>query len=225
MMDKELRNLTFEGWVKHVFDHPVGEPEWHFDIDAEWWNSTASPNVTVEYLTRLFENAPTLLTSFTDAQLNQGFWFLVGGSSSHMFALIDESVPWVDHKRCIQSFNTLFEQFFAPKCSPHLSHLDEPNASPLNLVCYMWWDIIPFYGKAEEPARRRMDDDLLKVMERTLELDSDACRESALHGLGHWKWKYSDFVQTTIDRFLKNHPELRPELEAYARRARSGRVL
>jgi hypothetical protein len=31
MMDKELRNLTFEGWVKHVFDHPVGEPEWHFD--------------------------------------------------------------------------------------------------------------------------------------------------------------------------------------------------
>ncbi len=62
-------------------------------------------------------------------------------------------------------------------------------------------------------------------MRRTLDLSSDACRESALHGLGHWHLEYPQQVEAIIDRFLDSHPDLRSELKAYARAARKGRVL
>ena len=127
---------------------------------------------------------------FSDAQLNQGFWFLANNScSDHMFALLNPGVAWTKRKRCLSSTFILFERFFALRCSSHLSHLDTLEtdtsmASPLNMICYMWWDVLPIYGKPEEPGRREFDLMCLEVMKLTLGLDSDACRESALHGLG-----------------------------------------
>ena len=122
------------------------------------------------------------------------------------------------------AIGALFAKLFAPRCSPHLSHLDEAGASALNVSCYMWWDLIPFLGRPDDPARREIDDACLGVMERTLDLDSIACRESALHGLGHWHGGYPRRVESAIDAFLGAHPDLRPELVRYARSARSGCV-
>ena len=233
---EENQHFSFEQWITYVFDHPVpdrGKPNWYHDLDdeSEWWNPTDYPETTVAYLTSLFENAPAVLTSFTDAQINQGFWFLVDNScSDHMFALLDVSVPWPERKRCLSSMYTLFERFFAPRCTSHLSHLDTMETdtsmvSPLNMVCYMWWDILPIHGKPEEPDRREFDTTCLEVMQRTLDLDSDACRESALHGLGHWKYAYPQQVQAIIDAWLEHHQEVSDELKAYALAARRGRVL
>ena len=233
---EETRPFSFEQWIAFVFDHPVparGKPAWYHDSDddSEWWNPTDYPETIIAYLTSLFENAPTILTPFTDAQINQGFWFLVDNScSDHMFALLNLDVPWEKRKRCFAAMFTLFEQFFAPRCSPHLSHLDTMETdtsmvSPLNMVCYMWWDIMPIYGKPEEPDRSEFDAVCLEVMQRALDLDSDACRESALHGLGHWKYVYPQQVQAIIDAWLARHQEVSDELKAYAFAARRGRVL
>ena len=42
-------------------------------------------------------------------------------------------------------------------------------------------------GSADGPARSRpVDEAILRVLGETLELDSEPCREGALHGLGHW---------------------------------------
>jgi len=62
-------------------------------------------------------------------------------------------------------------------------------------------------------------------MTNALALDSIACQESALHGLGHWHGAYPDEVEAIVDRFLAAHPTSRPELLTYARSARSGCVL
>ena len=62
-------------------------------------------------------------------------------------------------------------------------------------------------------------------MAEILALDSLACQESALHGLGHWQHAYPEEVQQIIDRFLNANKNLRPELAAYARSARTGCVL
>jgi hypothetical protein len=61
-------------------------------------------------------------------------------------------------------------------------------------------------------------------MADVLALDSVACQESALHGLGHWQAAYPHVVEATIDRFLAARPRARPELVAYARGARAGCV-
>jgi hypothetical protein len=66
----------------------------------------------------------------------------------------------------------------------------------------MWWDIIPIYGQPDVPERSELDQEILGMLESTLQLDSIACRESALHGLGRWPHYYPVQVGKIIDAFL-----------------------
>jgi hypothetical protein len=225
-MAKQLRDLTFEEWLTYVFDHPVEDHKeaWYWDMDRDWWKE--DPDDAIRFMIQAFENAAVVFQPYSDAQLNQGLWFIASNScSNHMFALLDASVAWSAQKRCIYSIHQLYEQCFARRCSPHLSHLDEVGANPLNMVCYMWWDIIPIYGKPNDPVWKEFDRDILQVMESTLHLDSIACRESALHGLGHWQHYYPERVGEIIDRFSMAHRELPEKLEAYMINAYTGYVL
>jgi hypothetical protein len=61
----------------------------------------------------------------------------------------------------------------------------DASMNPLNSICYMWWDIFPTMGQTDNEAYHQRDQLLLNVIRKTLDLDSDACREGALHGLGH----------------------------------------
>jgi len=223
-MGQMLKELPFEAWVRHVFDHEVGDPAWYFSIDADIWDAPHS--LSAAYMTRLFEDPLPQLAAYTDAQLNQGFWYLVSnGGSIHMFALLDEAVPLGDRIRCVRAIYPLFASLFAARCTPHLSHQDEPGSSPLNSACYMWWDLIPVVPKPGDWARAAFDLAVLEVMERTLSLDSPACQESALHGLGHWASDYPVHVEAIVGRYLKAHSALREDLRRYAQRARKGAVL
>jgi hypothetical protein len=89
----------------------------------------------------------------------------------------------------------------------------------------MWWDIIPFFGAPDDPSRQKLDEAALSVMQKTLSLDSLACRESALHGLGHWQHCYPERVGEIIDRALSGAKGWPRELTDYARDARRGCVL
>lgn len=222
-MAEEIKFLRFEDWVRHMFDHEASEPKWYFEPEAPVW--IGPPDLNVEYITRLFEDPVSVLSKYSDEQLNQGFWFLVSnGASDCMFALMEESIPIEKRLRCVKSFVSVFEKIFAARCSPHLSHLDEPGASPINLACYMWWDIIPFGGNPNTPSGNLLNAAALSVMTETLNIESIACQESALHGLGHWHAAYPAEVELIIDRFLSSHRELRPETVNYAKSARCGCV-
>jgi hypothetical protein len=167
-----------------------------------------------------------VLGPYSNAQLKQGLWFLADNScSNHMFSLMNESVPWPARRRCIYSIHQLYEQCFAPRCSPELSHVPGPVENPLNVICYMWWDIIPIYGKPHDPARKEFDEAILQVMNSTLQLDSLACQESALHGLGHWQRHYPERVGEIIDKFSMSHTDLPKDLQEYLMAAYVGYVL
>lgn len=225
-MVNRLENLTFEQWLRYAFDHPVNAHgnAWYWDSDADWWDCPAAE--TVQFLTQTFENAATLLQPYSDAQLNQGLWFIASNAcSNHMFALMNEAVPWPARQRCIRSMHQLYEECFLRRCSPHLSYIDEPGANPLNLVCYMWWDIIPIAGNPQDPLRKEFDETILMVMDSTLQLDSIACRESALHGLGHWQHEYPERVGAIIDAFSMKEPVLPEKLRQYMLNAYVGYVL
>lgn len=217
MMQTPQAELPFDGWIKLIFDRPVSKSSW---IDAEIPNTVACA-----YLNRLFDDAGALLRPYSDPQVNQGFWFIVGcGASDYLFALCDPAIPWEARRRCVRSMRWVFEQCFAQRCSPHLSHLDEPGAAPLNSICYMWWDIAPNFDMPDDSDTARLHAEIFGVMEHSLGLASDACRESALHGLGHWHANDPAKVEAAIDRFLARSAALRPELQSYARRARCGNV-
>jgi hypothetical protein len=222
-MGKILKDLTFDDWVLHMFNHPVTETAWHWDLDAD--EVELEPQQVIAYTTRLFTNARELLTPYTDAQVNQGLWFLIGEGHTPLTVLTDANNPLDERSRCIHAITQVFEQSFLPRCTPHLSHVDEPGASPLNLVCYMWWDIFPLRGQPKDASRQEIDAACLSVMETTLQLPSIACQESALHGLGHWGRYYEGRCQSIISTFMQRHRDLRPQLRTYAESAQKGCVL
>lgn len=216
-------DLPFDDWVRHLFDHPGTGPEWWWGPEAPFWQGPAA--LTIAHVTRLFDDPLPALSAYDDDQLNRGFWYLISnGASDCMFALSDASVPIADRERCLRSFATVFRTLFATRCTPHLSHRDEAGASPLNLVCYMWWDLLPFGGAPSDRTRTPLDVAALAVMADVVALDAIACQESALHGLGHWHDAYPRQVEDLVDRFVAAHPNARPELVSYAQSARSGCV-
>ncbi len=66
---------TLEDWVSYVFDRPVAEPQWWFSLDADLHPDPA-PIQAVEYMTALCQGAQQLLSSYSNEQLNQSFWYL-----------------------------------------------------------------------------------------------------------------------------------------------------
>ncbi len=225
-MGRDIR--SYEEWLVYVFDHPVDHlmPVWYFAQHVELWR--VAP-VAVRYLTRLFEDPIPAAAPYTDAQINQGLWFLLDNAcSEHMLLLLEPGIPWPERQRCVEAMLSVFERLFVPRCTPTLSHLDEPDRNPLNGTCYMWFDLLPIWGGVKDDpvaSNRQLGPVLLDLMQRILDLDSVACRESALHGLGHWQRYYPEPVISIIDAFLKQHRDLRPDLHAYAMAARSGCVL
>jgi hypothetical protein len=229
--------LSLPNWIAHVFDHPVARPRWHASPDAPEWHDR--PEHIAMLVADTFEHSGELLARFSDAQLDQGFWYLLGGSD-FMRVLVDppdrlhaagvtlrskapRNVLASVRFRALRSFVPLFEQVMAVRCSPHLLHLAEPGANPLNSACYMWWDMFPIHGSPDEPDRAEFDAEVLNVQRRILAIPHDACRESALHGLGHWALYYPR-VSEIISEFLRHTRGLRPELVVYAEHAKTGRV-
>ncbi|MDY0170543.1 MAG: hypothetical protein RBS80_28645 [Thermoguttaceae bacterium] len=217
------RDLAFDQWVQHVFNHPVTDPQWYFQIDQETWDG--EPLWTVQYVTRLFESPERLLRDYTREQLEQGLWYLGGEGQPFMQALLDDNVPWPIRQRGLHSIQVFFERFFAVACSDELGHLCKTTSTPINCACYMWWDLFPSWGNPKDSSRQEEDRTILKVMKGILNIGSEACRESALHGLGHWHMHYSETVRRIIDGFLHGDPPISVPLREYAITVRSGHIL
>ena len=217
--------VTLGQWVNFVFDHPVMEPAWHFSVDSPYLD--VGPEPAAELIAETFEGGAALLQPFSDGQLNQGFWFLLnGGNSNYIFCLTDAAVEWSLRRRALRSFVPLFRNVMAARCSPALSHRDESGATALNSACYMWWELIPISpaSGATDPRHGQMHDEVLAVLSELLDIPHDACRESALHGLGHWAL-FDPKASAVIDGFLERSRGLRTELLEYARQARTGCIL
>ncbi|HVP00601.1 MAG TPA: hypothetical protein VMT15_21170 [Bryobacteraceae bacterium] len=163
---------------------------------------------TFARLAQVFESPAVWLAPYSEAFVSQAFWDLI-----QVFGELGRTpADWDLHLRVFRSFEVLFREYFAVRCTPELAHLSEGGA--LNEVCYMWWDFdcwdfIP-------------DDIFLSMLRSILAINHAACQESALHGLGH---NSSPEAEAIIDDFLLREPNLRPDLREYALRARKGKIM
>lgn len=212
----------YHEWLQYAFNHPVSNPAWYFDLDAPEF--VVSPPDCVELLTLTFRRAGVDLTDFTDAQANQGFWFIVSPSvSDYMFPVESAEVPIDRRVQAIESIYSLYAECFAKRCSETLGHLSEPS-SDLNPICYMFWDVCPLSHLRNASDRKAMEDAVFSVLQKTLTIPHRACREAALHGLGEIAPEYQERIQGIIDSFLRDH-RIDEALRAYALQVRDGSIL
>jgi hypothetical protein len=214
--------FSFDQWVGFVFDHEITRPEWYWAVrdDYEWLEN--SPVTVAEYWSRLFEEPGLLLERFSREQVGEGLWYLSSDACSEYWRVITlDAVPSGIQERSVRSIGRLFERLFAPQCGAELGHLNyrKSGSDALNMACYMWWHHFPCGEVTSDRLRG-----CIEVMEGILKLKSEACCESALHGLGHLRRRNSVDVSGIVDRFLTESPRISRELKDYAERARDGDV-
>lgn len=223
-------DISYEEWVRYVFDHPVLDPPWWWqDPESGYlqeWNDAADPARTLSFLTRLFERPEGLLGRFTRRQIDQGLNFLVSNAcSNHMYVLLDAKLPWEHRRQCFDAMISLYANLMAPVYEDDLGHVQRGPGDPERptFACYMWWDVIPLYGGMEHADRDRINDAVLHVFEQVLKLRAESCLESVLHGLGHWHLDVPERTEPIVRRFL-SRTDISPALRSYAKYAAIGGV-
>jgi hypothetical protein len=222
----------FEEWIRFVFDHPAAsalEPaarDWYWDADDEIERWTDQPTLTVQWMTRLFEH-PESLAPFSRDQVAQGICLLVGESSPGTFAgeLLNADIELDLRLGCVRAIPSFFANYMALKCvKPTL--VRSAGTDALEWACFMWWDIWPTWNyRMAQPSTDIIAAALLDAMAAIGALPSTACAESALHGLGHWysrRSNYSGRALEIIDGLLLHADGWSPELVEYAKAARRG---
>ena len=218
---------TFDEWVQAAFAHPVREPEWYWDesFDEIWDSLGLTRSTLLHYMNRLFRE-PEPLARYSLEQVAQGIWFTIGEASPSGFreALLqapamDEAVP------CIASTATFFREFVLPATS-EVAQL-ELESDPFQIACWMWWDIFPLrpFRHTRLEGERQLHKACLRAMAEILELPSELCQLSALHGLSHWHESHPEQTETIIDKFLRSGHAISSEVREFAASARAGDCL
>ncbi len=80
----------------------------------------------------------------------------------------------------------------------------------------------PTYVEAEE-IEPLIHATCINVMSKMLDLPSELCQLTALHGLNHWHELFPNEVERIVDTFLDRRDDVTPRVREYAADARAGR--
>jgi hypothetical protein len=215
MVNDNAEDKFYAELIAFAFNRDSDINSWAWDLEVQ--GPTAPPETVVVAVRRLCLNSGEDLKSFNNLQVAGGVKYIFENTfSNYSFDLLNSELPSELRSDVFQSLDSLFENCFAPRCTPLLSHgLNQMLENPLNNVCYMFWDSSPVSAGGL---------DALRVMEKSLYLKNVACVESGLHGLGHAFYKNAKFVETAIDKFLASKPNTDEKLMTYAMNARCGYV-
>lgn len=202
----------FESWFRSIF------------IDG---TDCLEPPVKTEipvYIRRLFDEFEKLTRTLSVDVVAGGLERLIDqGRSDEMHALMDDNLPLEARVAAVDSFRGLL-RYFEAHCAPVPSHDPENPRTPINKVCYQWWDRFPAFPMSENPKRKPVEASFLRLMSDALRSNSTAVQEYGLHGLGHWHHDYPKEVEAAVDDYLNRNPQLEAAMKSYAVSAREGMV-
>lgn len=214
----------YELWIGRLFGENVRRNDYggiptHQDRGA-------SHEERLSLVIRLFSSISDVTQRFGDARIALGLQNLLSvDSSDELLLLIEKDIDEELRLRAAGSMERVFSDCFALRCSPHLLHLEEEGANPLNSICHMWWEYFPVGPAQNLASQRAIDVRIINVMKNCLFLPSAAVQESSLHGLGHWVQEYPNLIEPIIDGYIARKSAARPELLAYAKKARTGIIV
>jgi hypothetical protein len=195
----DATSYNYEQWIRFAFDHPVAKPPWYYTEEMDF---VCDPNVVVSYSIRLFRDPRACLSTYDDARLEQGMWFVAFSQLSQW--LWDVDIPSELRVECIAAMPSMFREFFADR--------------PLEMACWMWWDMLRTF---DQDPDRRIVEAMVHALAKVLQLPVRHCQMSALHGLG----RLSHPKKETIIRDFLASRNLDDEIVQYAEKAIAGTVL
>jgi len=215
------RAVNIDKFIDYLSDRDADGIEWYFREDHNDPEIEASR--LLELSSEVFTSIEKLSTEFEEKQICMGLRYLVNPSCGPIpYFYVDTSVEFTVRVHAISSMESLFRALFAKIPDEDGLYINMPGLRlSYKETCYMWWDMFPRHGSPRRADLDRTDDVILQTIVSILQLPSQACRESALHGLGHWSLSRSEDVEKAIRAFLAHAT---PDLKAYAVDAMRGRV-
>jgi len=210
----DIRDASFEDFVTFLFAHDVApsrENPWYRHAEVDY-----DPGRVVSYYIRLFSAPRCLRSRFSAAQLEQGFWAILGGilGCSVRDVIWDRTIPFEVRADCVRSMADLYAQLFVEV--------------PLETSSNMWWDSLAYDWHCGNRARanggedRSMQDVMFTTLGRILDMPSETCQTAALHGLGHL---HHPDTSELVQSYLAKNPSITPDLRDYALAAAQFHVL
>lgn len=179
-------------------------------------------SLIVKCAIEVFLELGVLNEEYSTIQIVNGIRYLIDSSASDFsYSYFSKEVDAGLRKKVIMSMGNLFSNYFEEQCPLVLASDKKKKRSALSSLCYMWWDVLPRHGVPYQEHNKEIDEAILNVLQNILRQSNIACKESAIHGLGHWCSGYPDEVSLVINRNLQFIPL---ELRDYSELARIGRI-
>lgn len=212
---------TFERWRNAIFTAPRHASQYD-QMQRGVLPEEEHDALTLLFLHRLLTTSRELLDRYTHAQIDAGFVEVLG-KRSYLDVLAEAVLPLPLRCECLAGMTSLFRDVFSIVYGNTLGHMNQCTRDGIpNSACYMWWEVDPVLGWVEGAEVHAA---FVQHVTDVLKLDSEACCESALHGLGHWNGPQGrKWVEDLIDEWLAARPHASPLLRRYAGWARSRRV-
>jgi hypothetical protein len=215
-MKVDLRNITFEDFLKFFFKHPI--PTDKIKKDPWYWDNSLdiiyNPSENLNRFIQLFNSSDVLLQKYSREELEQGFWAIqsINLKGAIPDILEDNSLKIDQKQKLIEAMYSLFERLFSKE--------------PLETSSHMWWDSFCFKfdmseGVPKNSEDKMIQDSMFECQKKILDLPSYSCKISALHGLGHLK--HPD-TKEAIETFLSKEKDVSDEMKSWAEAAIEGEV-
>lgn len=214
-----IKDLSFERWLDHAFDHPESDRDWAYRPDTDHWADP--PERKAEYIARTFAEAERHLARFSPAQIDAGIeTILRAGGAGDLLEALAPAVPLELRLEVMRSCVTLFRLFFAVRCPG----LDIDSSQPIYRVCGLFWTLFPSPDAPPSPDEAPMWRAKVDALTTILGLDSLMCQYSALGGLSKLHYKAPDAAVAIVDAYLARHGSPDFPLRDEALAARVGRL-
>lgn len=227
---------TFEDWRHYCFTlgyadfcGTSGDADEIVIERVSTYRDAVDPITLARYLTRLFNEAGSVVDKYTPGQVADATWFLFGVGSDFFHAIRNVRVPNDLQALCYKGVSTIYTDLFDRLCNLRGTLAEDCSDSTehrLDGAVYMIWDMDCISG-AVMFGETHLYDPAFGTLETVLDrCETASCLKSALHGLGHIYKYHPDRVESIIKQFLHSRENDLPQwLVQYAKSACRGAVL
>lgn len=215
----DLREMSIEEFENFIFNHNITNDS---NEDNRWYHDHKmwidyDTNGLIKLYIALFKQSHELLKKFSRDKLEQGFWAIIGPGlcECSVYDLVwGDRIDIVLRENLITSMYDLYKNLF--------------TVDPLETSSNMWWDALAYgFNPMKQRSRNnpldcKIQDTMFSTLCKILDLDSEACRIAALHGLGHLNHPDTEEVVKT---HLNKYANLKEEYKAYALACLKGEIM
>jgi hypothetical protein len=201
----DASHMDAEEFAAFLFDRAL--PLSHADEDLlrrEYGCSEKTPAPRlIQLATSLFLDFERIAQRYSEAQIQQGIWFLLAFPYTLGEDLNRQEAPLELRQACLEAMVVPFRDY--------LQRTEDDSTGAF----FMWWDLLRIHNPDVLPVARR-------VMEKILQMRGWQCQKAALHGLNHLRpdWEASAIV----DRYLENDSDMPPDELDWVKACRDGKA-